>query len=78
MFIGVIGGSISPLRFARRRLRPIIYLPDLEIGSFFPANAMPPTLHILRERTRADFAKAVEVGPRQDWETARETAEGSP
>jgi hypothetical protein len=32
----------------------------------------------MRERTRADFAEAVEFGPRQGWEPARETTEGSP
>ena len=46
---------------ARHGLRPIIHLPDLEIRILFPANAMPPAIHIMRERTRADFAEAVEL-----------------
>lgn len=32
----------------------------------------------MRERTRPHLAKAVELGPKQGWEPARETTEGSP
>jgi hypothetical protein len=36
-------------------------LPDFEIRIFLPANAMPPAIHIVRERPRADLAQAVEL-----------------
>jgi hypothetical protein len=60
VFIGVIGGPIRTRLL--RRLRPIIHLPDLEIRILLPTNAMPPAIHIMRERPCADFTEAVELG----------------
>ena len=74
--MGVIGGPIRTRLL--RRLGPIIHLPDLEIQILLPAHAMPPAIHIMCERPRPHLAKAVELGPRQGWEPARETTEGSP
>ena len=58
---------------ARQGLRPIIHLPDLEIRILLPPNAMPPAIHIMRERPRPHLTETVEPGPRQGWEPARES-----
>ena len=47
---------------ARRRLRPIIHLPDFEIRILLPPNLVPPAIHIMRQRPRAYLAQAVELG----------------
>ena len=49
----------SPDVFALAPGRPVIGLSDLEIGVFFSAQAVPPAIEIVRERSRPHLPQAV-------------------